>query len=293
MGSAFKLQDRLTESVVATIEPKLQLAEIERLKRNPASDRDPYQLLLRAQQCEYEFRMDSQAAALRHLEQALAIDPSYAPAMALAAFSHAERRVHSWMQDPDAEAKEGLRLASRAVELGKDDPNVFWMAGYAFFRLRGELTRGRELVRHSLELNPHSGIASAIAAEIETSTGGNTAKALDLVHRGMRLGAGEPRGWFMALKAAWVYFVEGKFDRTISATKRVLDQNPRSPYALRFLSASLAKQGQVNHATDVMRKVQAIEPHLTLTELRTRLPYMEEEIWQNYSAALRVAGLPE
>ena len=40
------LQDRITESVVAAIEPKLQLAEIERLKHKPAADLDAYDLLL-------------------------------------------------------------------------------------------------------------------------------------------------------------------------------------------------------------------------------------------------------
>ena len=57
VGNVFDLQDRFTESVVAAIEPKLQLAEIERLKHKPASNLDAYDLLLRAQQCEYEFRM--------------------------------------------------------------------------------------------------------------------------------------------------------------------------------------------------------------------------------------------
>lgn len=85
----------------------------------------------------------------------------------------------------------------------------------------------------------------------------------------------------------------GQFDRTIATAKRVLDLNPRSPYALRFVAASLAKQGQVSYAADIMREVRAIEPQLTLAELRTRLPFMHEEIWQGYSSALRLAGLPE
>ena len=76
IGDVLDLQDRLAEGVVAAIEPKLQQAEIERLKFRPASDPDdPYRLLLRAQQCEYQFRKDGHAAALRHLDQALAIDP--------------------------------------------------------------------------------------------------------------------------------------------------------------------------------------------------------------------------
>src|SRR5215813_12119711 len=78
MSDVFDLQDRITESVVAAIEPRLQLAEIERLKRSPAANLDAYDLLLRAQQLEYEFTAESLAAALRYLDQALAIDSAYA-----------------------------------------------------------------------------------------------------------------------------------------------------------------------------------------------------------------------
>ena len=55
MSDVFELQDRITESVVAVIEPNLQRAEIERLKRKPVSNLDAYDLMLRAQQLEFEF----------------------------------------------------------------------------------------------------------------------------------------------------------------------------------------------------------------------------------------------
>ena len=71
MSDVFKLQDRIAESVVAAIEPNIQLAEIERMKRKPVANLDAYDLLLRAQQFEYEFTKESFEAALRCLEQAL------------------------------------------------------------------------------------------------------------------------------------------------------------------------------------------------------------------------------
>jgi hypothetical protein len=36
-----------------------------------------------------------------------------------------------------------------------------------------------------------------------------------------------------------------------------------------------------------------IEPQLTVTKLRGRLMTFPEDIWREYSAALRQAGLPE
>ena len=111
--------------------------------------------------------------------------------------------------------------------------------------------------------------------------------------RAARLSPRDPRGWFVTSKMAWVYFNEGQLDEAISAAKKALNQNPRCALALRFLAASLARQGRLNDAAQITRQVLGIEPQLTLARLRTRLMFIEENVWHRYSAALRLAGLPE
>src|SRR5262249_53446526 len=141
MSDVFDLQDRFTESVVAAIEPSVQLAEIGRLKLKPPDNLLAYDLFLRAQQLEFEFTEASLSAALDHLEQALAIDPNYAPALALAAYCYAERRNQGWAQDLETEATEGLRLVARAIEFGTDDSTVMWMAARAVWHLAHDAQR--------------------------------------------------------------------------------------------------------------------------------------------------------
>ena len=102
LTDVFELQDRITESVVAAIEPELQLAEIDGSGTSRAN-LNAYDLFLRAQQLEHEFTDDSLIAALRCTEQALAIDPAYAPAMALAAYCHGQRVVQGWLDDDTTE----------------------------------------------------------------------------------------------------------------------------------------------------------------------------------------------
>ena len=144
LSDVFELQDRFTESVVAAIGPQLQLAEIERLKHKPAVHLDAYDLLLRAQQLEYEYTADSLTAALENVKRALALDPSYAPAMALGAYCYTERRQQGWAQDAVQEVIEGACLASRAVEFGKNDGNVLWMSAYAIWNLAMDTPRAEE-----------------------------------------------------------------------------------------------------------------------------------------------------
>jgi TolB-like protein len=287
-SDVFDLQDEFTASVVAAIEPKLQLAEIERTKHKPATNLDAYDLFLRAQQLADEFAGESMAAALRHLEQALAIDPCYAAAMALAAYCRAKLVHHGWAQDPEAEAKEGLRLVSRAIELGKDDGNVLWMAAYAVFYLQIDPPQARELAYRSLELNPNSAAALATAGLIEKNWG-SADKGLELLYRAERLSPRELRGWMVTHAIANAHFQAGRFDESISACRRALSRNPHNAMTLRQLAASLVRKGR---QTEAAREALAIEPHLTLTGLQAR-SMVNAEFWSEYSAALRIAGIPE
>jgi tetratricopeptide (TPR) repeat protein len=216
----------------------------------------------------------------------------YVPAMALAALCHAQRADQSWMDDPEADANEALRLAARALELVKDDANVFWMTGYTILRFQMDQPRARELVRYSLELNPNSAIALAIAGDIEANLG-NAHEALELLARAARLSPRDPRGWFITSKMAWAYLVEGRLDEAIAAAKKVLNQNPSSAYVLRFLAVSLAKQGRLDQAAAALQQALEIEPQLTLTKLRARRMFVDDKVWADYSAAIRLAGLPE
>jgi TolB-like protein/Tfp pilus assembly protein PilF len=293
LSDIFELQDHFTEAIVAAIEPSLQLAEIERLENRPATNLAAYDLLLRAQQLEFHFTEESLAAALRHLKQVLTIDPSYASAMALAACCYAGRNIQGWARDAATEASEGLELASRAVELGKDDSNVLWMAAYAVWRLANDAMRARELAYRSLRLNPNSAIALAITAWMEAQLG-NPAKAIEMYQRAERLSPLDPRGWLIATGMGMAFFHQERFDAATSWAEKALADNPRCTIALRTLAGSLAKVGRREEATVVVQKLLKIEPQLTLSVWRARLRWLDETPWGNrYVEALRLAGLPE
>jgi TolB-like protein/Flp pilus assembly protein TadD len=292
MSDVFELQDRFTESIVAAIEPSLIHAEIGRLGRKPARDLDAYDLLLRAQQLEYECTEETLAAALSNLDKALEIDPEYAPAMALAAYCYAGGSIQGWSHDVTEDAERGLHLTSRALELGKDDATVLWMAAYAIRRLAQDVQRARDLAYRSLSLNPNSAIAMAVAGWMEAELG-NTGNALALLKKAHRLSPRDPRGWFIATGMALAYVVDGSYEEAAACARTAVDQNPRSTIALRFLAGSLAQLGQKELAASILSTMLRIEPGLTLSILRSRLRGIDEKVWTKVADGLRLAGLPE
>jgi TolB-like protein len=291
-NDVFELQDRIAESVVAVIEPNVQLAEIERMKRKSVTNLDAYDLLLRAQQFEYEFTQESFDAALRCLEQALNIDPNYAQAMALAAYCYAERSQQGWLKDRALETAEGIRLAARAVELAKNDANVLWMAAYAARQLSMDAQLAKELAYRSLQLNPNSAVALAMTGWIEVILA-DPAKALEHLRRADRLSPRDPRTWFINTGIGMAHFIAGRFDESIVSLKKALAQNSRSAVALRVLAANLASLGQKDRASEAIRELLKIEPHLTISSFRARMLMLHDNVWTKLSEALRLAGLPE
>jgi TolB-like protein/Flp pilus assembly protein TadD len=291
-GDVFALQDRITGDVVGAIEPKLQLAEIERLKHKTTPDLDAYELLLRAQALEYELTEQSLTQALAHLEQALAIDPAYAPAMALAAFCHTERYMQGWSRSREADIAEGLRLAQRALELGSEDAGVLWMTAFALRILGGDPHQATELAHRSLQLNPNSAMALTIAGFAEVLSG-NAARALELLQRAERLSPRDPRAWYTDSAMAWTHFVAGQFEEAAARARKAWAQNPRFKPPLRMLAASLVRLGRREEAAQVAQQTLRLEPHLTITGFRRRLGYMQKDTLEAFMEALRIAGFPE
>ncbi len=195
MSDVFALQDKFSASVVATIVPQLQLAEIERRARKPVENLNAYDLQLRALERHYKFSKESNEAALHYLKRALILDSSYAGALALAAHCYSERRFVGWAEAIPAEQAEGLRLAARAVELARDDSDVLWMAAWTYWILAQDAAIARELAARSIGLNANCAAALALAGWIEV-TADRSEKAFELIGQAHRLNPRDPRDWF-------------------------------------------------------------------------------------------------
>src|SRR6185369_5900387 len=87
LSDIFALQDRLTERVVAAIQPRVLKAEIDRAMRRPNS-LTAYDLCRRALPHLYSWTREGSAEASQLLSRALEIDPHYCLAATLAGSRH-------------------------------------------------------------------------------------------------------------------------------------------------------------------------------------------------------------
>jgi len=149
----FDLQDKVASSVAGIIEPALETSEIRRSERRPTHDLDAYDLYLRALPILFAFPSPERVRdALGFLDQAIARDPRYGPALALAAVGHA--RLYDWGEDVEKNQEMGITRARLAVESAGDDPGVLALAAFPLSFLGEDIATQIELADRALVLNP-------------------------------------------------------------------------------------------------------------------------------------------
>ena len=129
LDDVFAIQDELTMSVVAAIEPSLRQAEIERVKRKRPDSLDAYDLVLRALPHVYTAMPDGAAKALPLLESALKMEPDYALAHGFAAWAHEIIFARGGAHEENRLG--AVRHAQAAIAHGRDDAIALSLGGFA------------------------------------------------------------------------------------------------------------------------------------------------------------------
>ncbi|WP_046869514.1 winged helix-turn-helix domain-containing protein [Microvirga massiliensis] len=292
LSDVFELQDRITQSVVAVIEPKLLFTEASRARRRPTQSLDAYNLYLRALSLINEYTPEATAAALGCLDKALELDATYAQAMAASACYRGLSHFQGWTERSDEPRPRGVQLAWDAIALAPNDPHVLWMAAFAIWVLAKDGPRSQDLFRRSVSINPNSEIATTLAGWVEAANG-NPATGRELIEKSRRLNPTPPTPWVALAGMAFTYIVEGKYTEAVQWAEQAVAQNRRFAFALRSLAVALVKTGGMDRARLIVNEILKTEPNATVAGLPDRMPYVNEPVLQTYIETLRQAGLPK
>jgi adenylate cyclase len=292
LDDIFELQDQLASSVAGAIEPKLRQSEIERASRKPTANLTAYDLYLRALAQSYRYTEEGVAEAVVLARQALAIDPSYAPAAALIGRYRAQQRVQGWVALSADDIAEACRLARQALEAERDDAETICRAAWTLFVLAGEAAMAAAALDRALARNPNSAHAWLTRGSIHALRNQPEA-AIDAIERARRLSPFDPRTFLCALNIATAHLAARRFEQAIEWADRALHDQPRSVTAMRVKLAANAHLGQLEAARAELSRMLAIDPNLTIAGFRAFSHYLAPEFLELWVTGLRLAGLPE
>jgi len=292
LEDVFDLQDRITSSVVAVIEPKVQQVEIKRAQAKSTANLTAYDLYLRAFAAHSDYAEESNDSALALLARAVAIDPHFSSAYGLMANCHVHRLNRGWGSAADAR-KRGLEEAKRAAESGRDDPRALGWAANGIARFGGNMEEALVHIERALSLSPDSvhvrrmsGYTCFVAGKHEDS--------IEHFKRAMQLDPMEPWAFHSYYGIALPYFFSGRYEDALVWVDKALVARPNyaSPLRLKIAASAMASRPS-EEIQNAIERLHTVEPELTITELMQRLAHFRQVDLEFFVKALRLAGLPE
>ena len=245
----------MASSVAGVIEPALQAAETARSAGRPTTDLTAYDLYLRA----YAMVLSSAGQipeALRLMEQAIARDPRYGPALAWAAFCCYRLLLDGRSEDPEADRLKGTDFAQASPGSGRRRPGrpgeCRRRAGLFRRGHRRDDGVGRSCAGAQPEFRPR------LAHQRHAQTLGGPARHRDRACRELRCAsAPAPASARRSLNRRRA-FLSRRFDEAVPKLLLAIQEDPGLPEPYRFLAACYAHMGRLDEAREIVARLRAI-----------------------------------
>lgn len=230
-AQAFRIQDSISNELVAALSVKLVGKESERLARHTTQNADAYRFYLLGR---YFWRID-QTKSREYLKQAVAADPGYAVAHAALA--------DAYIFNPD-DGLEAERHALRALELDEALGEAHATLGFVQMFHRWNWGEAGQHLRRAVELNPNYATARQWYA-LYLACEGRMTEAMAQMEEAVKL---DQLSAQLHADLGQVYFFAGQDAKAIAACRRAIEVNPRHDWARLYLFYIHAKAGRQEEA---------------------------------------------
>jgi adenylate cyclase len=288
LSDVFALQDRMTESVISAIAPRIFQVETDLAVRRP-NNLSAYDLCRRANLHAQSWTRAGLVEALRLSFRALEIDPRYGFAATIAGSCHLINVFEGWAADPNLELAEGMRLLRLAISIDGNDDVALSILGASIAVFLNDYESAREMVDRAIALNPNRDLAWEQRGWTYQRAG-QPDEAIRSFERAIRLSPFDP--WlFSRFTGLGIAFIGvGRFDEAVAAAKNALQKNQTFASAHLCLVAALAHLGRDAEARNAVTKFLEIEPDFRTSEWVASSGHWRAQMFID---GLRKAGLPE
>jgi len=288
LGGIFAVQDEITRSVVAAIEPQLLAAEGVRALLRSSDDLGAWELVARSQTHVWHLTRSDYERAIDALKRTVAAYPDYAPAQSLLGFCLVFAAHMGWI-DSDQGLQPGRQHALRAIALDDRDP---W--GHIALGVCAMMERRTEesiaALRRAVTLNPNSAAAHSHLSR-GLAFAGRDREAIEHGEVAIRLSPLDPDMALFLGGFAVANFAAGRYAEAADYATEAAWLRPGFLGVQRMRCASLAMAGRIDEARLSLATVLREQPQLSLDWMETNVPYQTPELMERYLDGMRKAGL--
>jgi TolB-like protein len=290
LGDIFAIQDEITRSVVAAIEPRLLAAEGVRAFSRSPSDLGAWERVARAQTHVWRLTRSDNEAAVEALHRAVDAYPDYAPARSLLGFCLVFAAHNGWI-DRDQGLLAGRPHIDRAVAL--DDCDPWGQIAFGYWSMMERRTEESiAAFRRAVSLNPSSAAAHCYLCH-GLAFSGQSSEAIAHGNEAIRLSPLDPETAMFLGGVAVAHYLDGRYAEAVRCSDELLRLRPGFHGAQRMRCASLAQMGRVDEARASLAALRLEQPQLSIDWIESSVPYQTPELMERFLAGMRKAGLTE
>jgi len=290
LENIFAVQDEVTEAIVAAIAPEIDDVERKRAQRKPPDTLDAWGLYQRGLAVSYASTDEGLRSAIEQFDRVNALDPTFAPAFAMAANARRRYALHFMPDDHDELLHQAREKAYQAIALDPRDPLGRWSAA-AVHSMLGQHDIAIAECEEAIALNPNDATARYFLGAALCSAD-RSKEAIAHIDHAIRL---SPRDIYltgMLTHRAFVLFDLERYDEAFEWAQRArLSPNPRT-MTFALLVAVLTTLGRIDEARTALKDLLAHAPRTSCAKYREN-PFGGPKVMKRFVDALREAGLPE
>jgi adenylate cyclase len=279
----FRMQDELTREIVSALPGRMEADWLDSSRRKRAENFVAYDYVLKAWDLLYTHGGEQHAAIRSLVQQAIFLEPGYAQAQAMLAYSW----MLTWFRNQDPSALDAAdREAARAELLDPADGWCQFVRGYvALYHHRYD--EAEEHYKRAIEINANDAHLISEMGALKKYLG-ETEEAIDWIRQSMRLNPA---------RNSWVWHEMGlaliTARRPAEALEAFAKVQPPLPFDDIYVAICHAKLGNTSEARALARRVLMARPGITIKGWASREPYYEASDLEDFLDGMRQAGFPE
>jgi adenylate cyclase len=204
------------------------------------------------------------------LEQAIAIDPHYGPALSWAATCHVRLVREGWTEEPETSRRKASDLARQALQAGGDDPGILANAALVLGQFGEDIGAMIGLVDRALALNPSFARGWYVSGFLRLWAG-QPDLAIAHAENALRLSPRERVGVPLEVIGR-ACFVKRRFDEAASKLLLAIQDNPGATASYRVLAACYAHMGRLDEARAIVARLRTITSLVVPRDMPFRNP---------------------
>ena len=287
----FAVQDEITGSVAAAIEPAMAQAERQRVSRKPPDSLDAWEAYHRGLWHFLNQEPNENQQAKVFFQRAIELDSGFAAgyyALALCDVWDGWVYASRPMEDCVGIARP---LAQRALALDDADSMCHFVMGFVLW-MSGDIQGGRSEYERAISLNPNHAWAVGALGGLHCNDG-HPNEALAALSKAMRASPHDPLMWVWMLWVAATHFYASNFQGAVDAADRLIRFRPDKSNAYRFKAAALAHLGEIGEANKALKMAIEVSPRNFAYFVRKRPSWMRVVDHDLQIEGLRKAGWSE